>query len=357
MSFECYRLIKAAIASCIPGTVASKSMNRFLISWTRAGTLAVALFLGIAAVGFVPAAAQAAIAQFVKESEWPSGYVGKLTVHNNAPTPITSWRVDLELPAGTSITSHWNAELTQVGTRYVFQNLSWNGTLAAGASTSFGWVASGAGSPQVCLVNNQPCAADDDGTGPDFSPPTIPANPRHSVSGQQLHLRWDASTDNRGVVGYEVFSNSGQIAAVTDTSYSMPPPPPGIFTFGVRAIDAAGNSSPFAVFKIGEVPDSDPPTAPTRVRLTGPSDGHYRITWDASTDNVFVAGYEVQQTGTVSAVTVVGDTFAYGVSRGYGTYLFRIRAFDSSGNYSAPVHVGIAVDPAPPTPTPPPPTP
>ncbi|WFE29449.1 cellulose binding domain-containing protein [Solwaraspora sp. WMMD791] len=331
-------------------------MNGSRSSWARVGTLTVALLIGAATVGFAPTAAHAAIAHFVKESEWSDGYVGKLTVHNNAPVPITSWRVDLELPAGTSISSHWNAELTRVGTRYVFQDLGWNGTLAAGATTSFGWIASGVGSPVHCLVDNQPCAPDDDGTGPDVDPPTIPANPRHTFENQQLNLRWDASTDNRGVVGYDIFSHSGQLATTTGTSHTMPPPPPGVFVFGVRAVDAAGNSSPFAIITIGDVPDDEPPTAPSRLRLTGPRDGHYQITWDPSDDNVLVAGYEVQQMGTVSAVTLVGDTFAYGESRGYGTYLFRVRAFDSAGNFSAPVHVGIAVDPAPSIP-PTPPTP
>ncbi|MBE1488554.1 hypothetical protein H4W31_004192 [Plantactinospora soyae] len=29
--------------------------------------------------------------------------------------------------------------------------------------------------------------------------------------------------------------------------------------------------------------------------------------------------------------------------------MFEVRAFDSSGNFSDPAHIGIAVDPAPPT--------
>ncbi|GAB3974305.1 hypothetical protein [Plantactinospora veratri] len=58
----------------------------------------------------------------------------------------------------------------------------------------------------------------------------------------------------------------------------------------------------------------------------------------------------MRQTGTATATTLVGGTFGYGVSRGFGEYLFEVRAFDSSGNYSAPARIGIAVDPPPPTP-------
>ncbi|WP_159079422.1 fibronectin type III domain-containing protein [Plantactinospora sp. BC1] len=188
------------------------------------------------------------------------------------------------------------------------------------------------------------------GSGPDVSPPLVPANPRTLFEGYTLTLLWDASSDDRGVTGYELFSNGRRFATTTGTSLSMPVPPPMLFTFGIRALDAAGNSSPFAIIKLGSLPDSVPPDAPANLRLTGPRDGYYRLSWDPSRDNAFIAGYQVRQTGTATATTLVGDTFAYGVSRGFGEYLFEVRAFDSSGNYSAPARIGIAVDPPPPTP-------
>jgi hypothetical protein len=316
----------------------------------RATALVAALTVGVAAVLLLPGRADAATSSFEKVSEWSTGYIGKMTVRNDAPVTTIGWRVEFELPAGTSVGQHWNADLIRVGTRYVFTSLPWNGSLAAGASTNFGWLASGTGTPQGCLINNVPCAGGDD--GPDVSPPAIPANPRTEYGSQTLTLRWDASTDDRGVTGYEIFSNGTRFATTTGTSHTMPVPPPMVFTFGIRAIDAAGNSSPFAIIRLGAIPESDPPTAPTNLRLTGPRDGHYRITWDASRDNVFVAGYRVRQTGTVTATTMVGDTFAFGLSRGFGIYMFEVRAFDSSGNLSAPAQIGIAVDPPPPTPIP-----
>lgn len=313
--------------------------------------LASALTLGIAAVLLLPGRAEAATSSFEKVSEWPTGYVAKMTVRNDAPDTMTGWRVEFELPTGTSIGQHWNANLTRTGTRYVFTSLPWNSSLAAGASTSFGWLASGTGTPTGCLINNVSCAGGDGG-GPDVSPPGIPTNPRIEYGSQTVTLHWDASTDDRGVTGYELFSNGTRFATTTGTSHTMPIPPPMVFTYGIRAIDAAGNSSPFAIVNFGSIPDSDPPTAPTNLRLTGPSDGHYRVTWDPSRDNVFVAGYQVQQTGTVTATTMVGGTFAFGPSRGFGIYMFEVRAFDSSGNLSAPARIGIAVDPPPPTPLP-----
>lgn len=321
----------------------------------RAVALAAAAALGVAAAVILPAPAHAAVATFQKESEWSTGYTAKVTIRNDASTTLTSWRVEFDLPSDTSVYAHWNAQLTRVGTHHVFTNASWNGTLAPGATTSFGFMTSGKGTPQNCLVNGAPCAGGDTGGG-DFSPPSIPANPRTSYTSTTFTMLWDASTDNRAVTGYEIFSNGSKVTTVTGTSYTMPVPPPMIFTFGIRAIDAAGNSSPFAIIKLGAPAETEPPTAPTNLRLTGPRDGYYKVTWDASRDNYHIAGYEVQQSGTVSGLTLVGDTFAFGVSRGFGTYMFRVRAFDSSGNYSAQAFIGIAVDPPPPTPPTPSPT-
>lgn len=43
------------------------------------------------------------------------------------------------LPSGTSVTSAWDADVTSSGTHWTAKNKSYNGTLAAGASVSFGF--------------------------------------------------------------------------------------------------------------------------------------------------------------------------------------------------------------------------
>ncbi|BFO15327.1 hypothetical protein SHKM778_17150 [Streptomyces sp. KM77-8] len=51
------------------------------------------------------------------------------------------------LPSGTKVTSAWDATVTNSGDHWTAKNLGWNGTLAPGASVSFGFNGSGAGSP------------------------------------------------------------------------------------------------------------------------------------------------------------------------------------------------------------------
>jgi hypothetical protein len=315
-------------------------MKRSLIRTAGSGAV-VALFVAIGAL-VAPGAAQAATAETSVTSEWADGYVATTTVRNAEPTVLTTWRVEFDLPVGTTISQHWNATLTRTGTRVVFQPESWNGTVAPGGAVRFGWTADGVGKPTNCTVNFVPCAG-----GPDLAPPSTPTNLR-ATAGGELTLTWDAATDNVGVTGYQIFTNGRQIAQVTSRSYSMPTPPPMVMAFGVRAVDSAGNLSPFAVLGLG-TPANDvvAPSAPTQFTFRV-VDGVGIIGWTASSDNVMVAGYRV----TVNqAVSKVGGTFAKTVYRPGGVYQILITAFDSAGNLSIPL-VASFVAPTNPTPTP-----
>lgn len=83
------------------------------------------------------------------------------------------------------------------------------------------------------------------GSGPDTSPPTNPTN--LTVSNEQdtqVSLSWNASSDNVGVTGYEVFLDGSSLGTVAGTSANVT----GLvactsYGFGVRALDAAGNAS------------------------------------------------------------------------------------------------------------------
>ena len=60
--------------------------------------------------------------------------------------------------------------------------------------------------------------------------------------GRRVALAWNASSDNVGVVAYDVYRNGSLVGAPTGTSYSDRPGR-GTFTYQVRARDAAGNAS------------------------------------------------------------------------------------------------------------------
>ncbi|MFD0748239.1 chitinase [Phytohabitans flavus] len=129
-----------------------------------------ALTAGVAAIWLAPAASAATpTAVFTKTSDWGSGWEGKYTITNGGSATITSWTVVFDLPAGTTVGTYWDALMTSSGQRYTFTNRSWNGTLAPGQSTSFGFLGAGSGSPLNCTLNGQPCGG---GTPPTTAPPT-----------------------------------------------------------------------------------------------------------------------------------------------------------------------------------------
>lgn len=82
----------------------------------------------------------------------------------------------------------------------------------------------------------------------DASAPSVPANLLATpLSSAQIDLSWVASTDNVGVVGYEVFQNSVQVGTTTNTFFSnFGLAPATAYSFTVRAYDAAGNRSNFS---------------------------------------------------------------------------------------------------------------
>ncbi|MFI6885251.1 glycosyl hydrolase family 18 protein [Streptosporangium canum] len=117
-------------------------------------------------------AATPATATYSTASDWGSGFEGKVTVKAGT-SALTSWKVEFDLPAGNSIASAWDADLTKSGNHYTFVNKAWNGALAAGASVSFGFNGAPGGLSGVlnCKLNGAAC----NGTGtPDPTPtPTV----------------------------------------------------------------------------------------------------------------------------------------------------------------------------------------
>jgi lysophospholipase L1-like esterase len=85
-------------------------------------------------------AACAATYQIV--SQWGGGFQGEITVRNTAAAAVTGWTAAFTFANGQQVSQSWNATLTQTGGAVTARNVSYNGSLAAGASTSFGFLAS-----------------------------------------------------------------------------------------------------------------------------------------------------------------------------------------------------------------------
>jgi glucose/arabinose dehydrogenase len=98
----------------------------------------------------------------------------------------------------------------------------------------------------------------------DSQAPGVPGNLRTShVRQTSLTLTWDASTDNVGVTGYDVYRGAVLIGTVAGTTFNVTGLTAGMtYTFSVRAKDAAGNNSAqCAPVSVTTLPAGSPPPA------------------------------------------------------------------------------------------------
>ncbi|MFD9515250.1 glycosyl hydrolase family 18 protein [Streptomyces mirabilis] len=189
-------------------------------------------------------AATSATATYTKTQDWGTGFEGKWTVTNTGTTSISSWTIDWDFPSGTSVTSAWDADVTSSGTHWTAKNKSYNGTLAAGASVSFGFNGAGTGSPSNCTLNGGSC--DGGTTVPGDNPPGAPGTPTASaITDTSVKLSWSAATDDKGIKNYDVLRGGTKVATVTTTSYTDTGLTAGTdYSYTVQARDTADQTGP-----------------------------------------------------------------------------------------------------------------
>ncbi|MFD5620267.1 glycosyl hydrolase family 18 protein [Streptomyces yangpuensis] len=229
-----------------PLSTASPPPTRRTRFFTRVAAVVAGLTLpvtGLVALAGPAQAAAAATATYTKVSDWGSGFEGKWVVKNTGTTTLSSWTVEWDYPAGTSVTSAWDATVTSSGTHWTAKNVGWNGTLAPGATASFGFNGSGSGAPSGCKINGASC---DGGTQPGDTPPTAPgALAASNVADTSLTLTWTPATDDKGVKNYDVYRGSARIATVTGTSYADSGLTKGTtYTYSVTARDTIDQTGP-----------------------------------------------------------------------------------------------------------------
>lgn len=220
----------------------------------------------------------------------------------------------------------------------------------------------------------------------DVAAPTTPSNlaatiAAVSATNSSVKLTWSASTDNVGVVGYEIYRDSTKIGTTLQLTFNDTSVSNGIASnYTIVAIDAAGNRSvasavlpvtpiapnlnvsvggqlassvtdagvgvaiPAVVALGGQLTsdistrDVSPPSSPANVAATATAVtatiSSVKLTWSASTDNVAVTGYDVYRgatkVGTTSQRTFTDSAVTSGLS-----YNYTIVAFDAAGNSSA----------------------
>ena len=86
-------------------------------------------------------------------TSWSGGYQLQLTVANNGTTPLSGWTAGFTFAdTAESISSSWNAAVTQSGTQVTAVNESYNAAVSPGGSTTFGMTVNGLSSTLAGLT-------------------------------------------------------------------------------------------------------------------------------------------------------------------------------------------------------------
>ncbi|WP_371481308.1 glycoside hydrolase family 6 protein [Kitasatospora sp. NBC_00315] len=86
-----------------------------------------------------PPTGTAACSIAYRANSWSNGFTADVTVKNTGSAPISSWTLSWTYGGDQKVTSAWNAKVTQSGATVTASDLGYNGGLAAGSSTAFGF--------------------------------------------------------------------------------------------------------------------------------------------------------------------------------------------------------------------------
>ena len=284
--------------------------------------------------------------------------------------PSTPTAVHATGATPTSVTIAWTASTDNVG---VAGYTAYDETATAGTTTSTSYTISGllcgatynlsvdafdaAGnrsSKATISSTTNACAAPPPPA--DTQAPTTPTNLAViSATTTSITVGWSASSDNVGVTGYGLYRGGSSTGSTTSTSATFSGLSCGsAYVLAVDAYDAAGNRSNQATITASASPcppasDTQAPTVPGSLHVTGATGSSITVAWTASTDNVGVSGYGLYRAGSSTGSTTTTSATFSGLACGT-TYTLGVDAYDAAGNRSAQATVSSPTSACPPPP-------
>ena len=165
-----------------------------------------------------------------------------------------------------------------------------------------------------------------------LSEPQMPANLRTTTLAQdKVILAWD----NQPIVTqYKVYKDGLLLTTVstpsaTDTLVQAMK----LYKYTVSAVWPNGKESRQATLTV-TVPDTQVPTAPTKLAVQALTPVSVTLTWTAATDNIAIKGYQVWRDNKLLGETST-EGFVDNTLQSSGKYSYKVMAVDTSGNLSA----------------------
>ena len=158
------------------------------------------------------------------------------------------------------------------------------------------------------------------------------ANPATAPPGSAVTLAWSVA----GATTITIDNGVGDVSSLSSVRVY----PSQTTQYTLTASNAAGSVSATATATISSGGDTQAPSAPVLTSAIARNAAEVDLAWNASTDNVGVAGYQILRNST-SLTTVPGNvlSFADTTVAGSQTYVYTVKAYDAAGNYSQPGNV------------------
>lgn len=170
-------------------------------------------------------------------------------------------------------------------------------------------------------------------------PPSVPAGLAGNITGTRVSISWEPSTDDEAVSGYNIYQNNQYLTTVFDTQYEGSVVEGQTYAYSIVAFDTRVNfsaaSERLTLPDNGPVDTTIPPSTPTGIagNITGTDAVRaVTITWNASTDDQSVAGYNVYENDAYK--TTVFDTRFEGTVPADTPFTYYVVAFDFDGNFA-----------------------
>ncbi|MFQ5713407.1 MAG: fibronectin type III domain-containing protein [Candidatus Scalinduaceae bacterium] len=247
------------------------------------------------------------------------------------------------MPSGTPAYNTNASGAHEAGTPEEFDLALYTGNLVAGTNVlAIEIHNSDIGDDDLSMIPELYIVSQVGGGQSDISPPTTPANlTATAVLSSQINLSWGASTDDVGVIGYNIYRNSGgtPIARTTGTAYQDTGLSQGtLYTYNVSAVDLASNESTQSLPASATTfsPDTTPPSTPANLTATAVLSSQINLSWGVSTDDVGVTDYNIFRDGSGTPTATTTGTTYQDTGLSVGTlYTYNVSAVDLAGNESA----------------------
>ena len=265
----------------------------------------------------------------------PTGLIGSYSEQGATASIELSWQPseDDGLVIGYNVYQNNSYVDTVLTTQYTTE-------VPSGSSYSFSVVAFD--NETLFSANSEQLFLPDSGEPVDTSiPPSVVTglSGTFNQSSGAVVLSWDGATDDRGIAGYNVYEDNQYVTTVFETGYQYNTDPAANHEYYVVAFDIDGNfSAPSSKLFLPEGsdpgPDTEPPTAPANLtgELIGADADQLRLSWQPSTDNRAVSGYNVYENNQY-LTTVFATTFEKPLQDST-VRSYYVVAFDNAGNFS-----------------------